>query len=140
LSDSAENPRFIETLPRKGYRFIAPVTETTATVKSATSTQIPRPPHWRLLWAFAFGLIALIAAVSGWMLSIRTPRTISATPLPLTTYAGQESRASFSPDGNQVAFVWDGETQNNFDIYVKLIGSETLLRITSNSASDFSPA
>ena len=25
LSDSAENPRFIETLPRRGYRFIAPV-------------------------------------------------------------------------------------------------------------------
>src|SRR5262245_30070728 len=27
LGDSAEQPRFIETLPRKGYRFIAPVTE-----------------------------------------------------------------------------------------------------------------
>src|SRR5690349_25100198 len=26
LGDSAENPRFIETLPRRGYRFIAPVT------------------------------------------------------------------------------------------------------------------
>ena len=26
LGDSAEQPRFIETLPRKGYRFIAPVT------------------------------------------------------------------------------------------------------------------
>jgi len=28
LSDSSENPRFIETLPRHGYRFIAPVEET----------------------------------------------------------------------------------------------------------------
>lgn len=28
FGDSAENPRFIETLPRRGYRFIAPVTET----------------------------------------------------------------------------------------------------------------
>src|SRR5262249_4595831 len=27
LSDSAEHPQFIETLPRKGYRFIAPVTQ-----------------------------------------------------------------------------------------------------------------
>ena len=25
LGDSAENPRFVETLPRRGYRFIAPV-------------------------------------------------------------------------------------------------------------------
>jgi TolB-like protein/DNA-binding winged helix-turn-helix (wHTH) protein/Tfp pilus assembly protein PilF len=29
FGDSAGNPRFIETLPRRGYRFIAPVTETT---------------------------------------------------------------------------------------------------------------
>ena len=28
FGDSAGNPRFIETLPRRGYRFIAPVTET----------------------------------------------------------------------------------------------------------------
>ena len=27
LGDSAENPRFIETIPRKGYRFIAPIRE-----------------------------------------------------------------------------------------------------------------
>ncbi len=30
LSDSSENPRFIETLPRHGYRFIAPVEEVAA--------------------------------------------------------------------------------------------------------------
>src|SRR5688572_11188436 len=30
LGDSADNPRFIETLPRKGYRFIAPVTVVTS--------------------------------------------------------------------------------------------------------------
>src|ERR1051326_4205048 len=34
LGDSAENPRFIETLPRRGYRFIAPIT---AAATSATS-------------------------------------------------------------------------------------------------------
>src|SRR5262245_1869599 len=28
LADSVEQPRFIETLPRKGYRFIAPVSRT----------------------------------------------------------------------------------------------------------------
>src|SRR6266850_3754753 len=34
LDDSAENPRFIETLPRRGYRFVA-------SVESATREQIP---------------------------------------------------------------------------------------------------
>src|SRR5215510_6777108 len=28
LGDSSDNPRFIETVPRRGYRFIAPVTDT----------------------------------------------------------------------------------------------------------------
>jgi TolB-like protein/DNA-binding winged helix-turn-helix (wHTH) protein/Tfp pilus assembly protein PilF len=41
FGDSAGNPRFIETLPRRGYRFIAPVTETpTATGLSGQGTAI----------------------------------------------------------------------------------------------------
>src|SRR5690348_7359114 len=38
LGDSADNPRFIETLPRRGYRFIAPVTGN-GFAKSATVAQ-----------------------------------------------------------------------------------------------------
>jgi TolB-like protein/tetratricopeptide (TPR) repeat protein len=48
LGDSADNPRFIETLPRKGYRFIAPVTvvrsEPTSAPAIATSTTPIVPP------------------------------------------------------------------------------------------------
>ena len=60
--------------------------------------------------------------------------------LPLTSYPGSEFSSSFSPDGNQVAFCWDGENQDNLDIYVKMIGSETPLRLTTEPALDFSPA
>jgi len=38
LNDSSENPRFIETLPRRGYRFVAPVEE-----KSASVTETAQP-------------------------------------------------------------------------------------------------
>jgi DNA-binding winged helix-turn-helix (wHTH) protein/tetratricopeptide (TPR) repeat protein len=44
LSDSAESPRFIETLPRRGYRFIFPVTSSTETHDSLAVTT-PAPPH-----------------------------------------------------------------------------------------------
>src|ERR1700722_15695688 len=37
LGDSAENPRFVETLARRGYRFIAPVTFPSAPASSSTS-------------------------------------------------------------------------------------------------------
>jgi eukaryotic-like serine/threonine-protein kinase len=39
-----------------------------------------------------------------------------------------------------VVFAWNGEKQDNFDIYVKLIGSGLPLRLTSHPAEDFSPA
>src|SRR6266852_3263616 len=39
LSDSSENPRFIETIPRRGYRFLAPVEEKSAPVNEPTPEQ-----------------------------------------------------------------------------------------------------
>jgi serine/threonine protein kinase len=60
--------------------------------------------------------------------------------IPLTSYPGNQSEPSFSPDGNQVAFSWDGERQDNFDIYVKRIGPGPPLRLTTNPAPEISPA
>src|ERR1700740_3447661 len=37
LGDSADNPRFVETLPRRGYRFIAPVARANATARGTTA-------------------------------------------------------------------------------------------------------
>ena len=45
LGDSADNPRFIETLPRRGYRFIAPVTATpTTTAQAVEAAASPNAP------------------------------------------------------------------------------------------------
>jgi DNA-binding winged helix-turn-helix (wHTH) protein len=41
LDDSSDNPRFIETLPRKGYRFIAPVDRTPAEASAAKAQPTP---------------------------------------------------------------------------------------------------
>ena len=43
LGDSADNPRFIETLPRRGYRFIAPVTAVPDPRSGSGSGPGPRP-------------------------------------------------------------------------------------------------
>src|SRR5690348_5191524 len=60
LGDEASNPRFIETIPRRGYRFIAPVKVATAHV-SASSTATPAGPTVfaspRRLYATKHGLI-----------------------------------------------------------------------------------
>ena len=60
LGDSAERPRFIETLPRRGYRFIAPVSCTNGK-ESALGAMPPRPTH---RWKVALSVIALLAALA----------------------------------------------------------------------------
>ena len=92
------------------------------------------------LWAAALGVFVL-AAAGLWLWQTRARAPAAAFEVvPLTTFPGNQSEPSFSPDGNQVAFVWDGPRQDNFDIYVKQIGTESLLRLTSDPAEEAGPA
>jgi DNA-binding winged helix-turn-helix (wHTH) protein len=51
LCDSADDPKYIETLPRRGYRFIAPVENLTASVPAAPPAfappSVPSEPVWK---------------------------------------------------------------------------------------------
>ena len=60
--------------------------------------------------------------------------------IPLATEGGTKLQPSFSPDGTQLAYSWNGDRQDNFDIYVKLIGSTSALRLTTHPANDLNPA
>jgi Tol biopolymer transport system component len=51
-----------------------------------------------------------------------------------------EVNPSLSPDGKQVAFAWNGEKQDNFDIYIMPVPQGTPARVTSDPAADTSPA
>ena len=51
-------------------------------------------------------------------------------------HARYGDRPTFSPDGDQVAFAWNGEKADNFDIYVKIIGSSEVRRLTVDPGSD----
>ena len=64
-------------------------------------------------------------------------------PVPFTTYPGIETNPTFSPDGSEIAFAWDGgpaSGSKGFDLYVKMIGSENLLRLTYHPSEAVSPA
>jgi Tol biopolymer transport system component len=47
---------------------------------------------------------------------------------------------SFSPEGDRVAFSWNGPNQDNEDIYVKQVGADVPIRLTKDPAPDQSPA
>ncbi|MGH7694671.1 MAG: hypothetical protein ACRENH_06805, partial [Gemmatimonadaceae bacterium] len=59
--------------------------------------------------------------------------------VPLTTLPGVQRSPSFSPDGERVAFNWNGPKQDNPDIYVQQIGSGDPLRLTQDPGNDFNP-
>jgi Tol biopolymer transport system component len=59
--------------------------------------------------------------------------------VPLTTDPGRESQPAFSPDGNQIAFVWSGEKAGSWDIYVRLVDGGNWVRLTSHPGDDVNP-
>lgn len=92
------------------------------------------------------GLLAASAAGLVFWLSSRTGRhqapslAAAAKIIPFTAFSGAADQPAFSPDGNQIAFTWDGGNGENLDLYVKLIGAGAPLRLTTNPAEDISPA
>ena len=86
--------------------------------------------------------VLVIIAGLGWFWWTHRSQNESVAPvklIPLTTYPGIEQQPSLSPDGNQVAFSWNGPDQKNFDIYVKTTGPGPPLRLTKDPAEDINP-
>ena len=99
------------------------------------------PPKRRLAW-WLFAAAGLLVCLAGgvfylWLRGNKPPATTRV--LSLTYFAGHERYPNLSPDGKQVAFSWNGEKGDNEDIYVKLVNSETALRLTADPAPDIAP-
>ncbi|HZF15766.1 MAG TPA: winged helix-turn-helix domain-containing protein [Steroidobacteraceae bacterium] len=143
LGDDAENPNFIETLPRRGYRFVAQLTPDTQNLPTArvaspppappTDVVLPRPRATQLAAGIAAIALSLVLAAVWWALR---PATEAATTRPLTTLLGQEGMPALSRDGESLVFAWDGETGSpgGFDLFARSIGSQRLTQLTHSPA------
>ena len=101
-------------------------------------------PSTRSRWIGAVTLLVVLVAVVGvalarWVVFRRSDFPVL-DPVPLTSDLGSESDPTFSPDGDQVAYAWDGPSQNHWDIYVKMVGSDSPLRLTKGPSQNASPA
>jgi len=106
------------------------------------ATPVAAPPARgakRYLAAAAMAGALAVGALAVWYFAMRPQPDMALRAVPLTSYRGYQEYPSFSPDGDQVAFSWDGEKQDNFDIYIKLIGSGAPLRLTTDPAVDVCP-
>ncbi len=166
LGDSADAPLYIETIPKRGYRFIAPVakaaevgnglakdngdsvpplsvpppTNETSEPPQAAPAPAEKPVLHRRLARTAVVAGLLVFAAAGAFLLVRA-RHSRALPdasqasstmqiVPITTAPGNAISPVFSPDGREIAFVWDGAERKHYDVYVQLLGADLPLRLT----------
>jgi TolB-like protein/DNA-binding winged helix-turn-helix (wHTH) protein len=111
LGDASENPRFVETLPRKGYRFIGALNGTSQTARGGKPTVWSRRVTIRFLVLAAILIIGLPVAlislnVRGWRDSIfvRPPRIQALAVLPFENLSNAPEQEYFS-DGMTQAFI-----------------------------------
>lgn len=105
LGDSADSPRFIETIPRRGYRFIAPVEPAGLPAPAASEPAVARIAHAarsRRHWFIAAGVVlaALVGVIAYRQFNWRSPSINSVAVLPLVTVNVAEG----SPDDEYLAF------------------------------------
>ncbi len=167
LGDDPDHPQYIETLPRRGYRWLCPVTvrDTHLNVIDPQPVQLPAdenippvqgPPPAEVITTVSlrssrrtvllrriilssFLWLAAFAAV--WYLRPQE-RTPDPRVSPLTTYPGLEFTPSLSPDGTRVAFAWTGPNSTDpYRVYVKRLTDDGAQRVadTPPEASDADP-
>ena len=110
----------------------------------SSSAMVPaagrRTAFSRLATRVAVALVAVVTVVVAWLWFSRSAQEVMLLPVPLTSHPGIETHPSFSPDGNEVAFAWDGENGDNRDIYVKQIGTGDQRQLTTHPALETAPA
>jgi Tol biopolymer transport system component/DNA-binding winged helix-turn-helix (wHTH) protein len=163
LGDSADTPRFIETIPKIGYRFLVPVeiheaVETPQAVE-ASSVAASDPPQererladgsrpeakgsrWNGYWpvgaVLAAGMVGALAYIY-WPRADRVPAH-SLISRPLTTFVGAEHSPNYSPDGKQIVFAWTGESGTQEDLFLTDPVSGGARRLTRHPEPDSAPA
>jgi Tol biopolymer transport system component len=162
LGDEVAPYRYIETVPRRGYRFTAPVhlsepaiaAQPHATADGADPS-IPRladrgddsrrQTRWRsrpsMAWLAA--VIVVAVSVSYWFVVARQPGgarshdTLSRPLTRLTFDAGLQWWPTWSPDGQRIAFT--SERSGNLDIWVQQVAGGPPLQLTNDPAPDWTP-
>jgi Tol biopolymer transport system component/DNA-binding winged helix-turn-helix (wHTH) protein len=151
LGDSPDHPKFIETLPKQGYRFMAPVEwmpqadgmeEQPIKVPAVPSASEPdpfstEPPKRRWKRPAAFAVIGFAVLSIVWLVGMTLGKPEpTLTAVPLTALPGTAPWSSFSPDGQQVSFAWDrGLGSRRSELFIQSVGgSGPPLQLTHTTA------
>jgi len=167
-----EDPQYIETVPKRGYRFVGAVRQlpnlglrhqekpelglaSPTSQGSASDATLPAPSPSVLRTPPTVASFVLLRKLVAWLsaaavciavgtlayLKWRQPNPVqSLAAVPLTVLPGWADYPAISPDGSRVVFEWTGEQHfTAFDLYVKTIGNENLLRLTNDPSVHLAP-
>ena len=150
LDDNPKAPRYVETVPTIGYRFLVECKEEPATSSAEpapTSAPVPvevlRKP-WLPIAAAALGIGVLALGAIWWFRAARNGRPGSALLrnanfVQLTDQPGEELYPCLSPDGKSL--VYASPISGNWDIYSKRVGGSNPVNLTKDSpVNDTQPA
>ncbi|MEE8585653.1 MAG: winged helix-turn-helix domain-containing protein, partial [Acidobacteriota bacterium] len=157
LGDDWQEPRFVQTVSKSGYRLIAPVRPAQSALGAPASLGPPAPgaeapgaaaglagQRHSSYWVTRLGVsLPFLLVGSGllWVwLASASPPNLSLEPVPAVTLIGPEMYPALSPDGTRIAYSWQEPNQNNFDLYVKLIEAENPLRLADAPEHEGMPA
>lgn len=135
LGDDPENPRFVQTVTGKGYRFSAP-TSTTLTAGSSPEPAQAVPPQSKrrpVVWLVAGVVCTLLAiATAAFYHSRHRPPEIRYTQI--TDFTDSAVAPAVSPDGRMVAFIRGDDSFLSTDqIYLKMLPDGEAKRLTNDS-------
>ena len=145
LGDSAENPRFVETLPRRGYRFIAPVEGTRPPMppEPVNTPQAPavRSVRWGVLRTGVLIGAFVLMAIAGLFLyklhrasdPVKQQRSLTR----LTFDEGLQTGATWSPDGRFIAY--SSDRGGKYDIWIQQISGGDPIQITKGPDQNWQP-
>ncbi len=134
-------------IPQRRFQHIDDVKVALQEIKEESESGVTAPAS--VAGTYRRGTIAALVAaalvivgVTAWLLPSllrRAPAPAPMRPVALTSLTGAEFYPTFSPDGEQVAFSWNGPKQDNWDVYVTLVGSSDVRRLTSDPGEDARP-
>jgi Tol biopolymer transport system component/DNA-binding winged helix-turn-helix (wHTH) protein len=140
LRDSAEEPRYIETVARRGYRLIAQVDGPALQPTVTSERRPPAKPHPRWIWLAAAALFLAGVGRVAFLIYSKRERVSPSPTLTLTRLTfegGLQFGATWSPDGNLIAY--SSNRGGKFDVWVQQVGGVHPVKITNRPGHNWQP-